>query len=228
MRDLCPQRQQSISLCDALDRVLHTGVVVLGELTVSVADIDLLYLGLQLVVTSVGTGTEPDSAGGYWPKPGRLAPCGPPAELAEEAGAGLSPREFILSPLPSPSAKEEALGMQAGLPASQPSPPAKEAGLAVRGLAAPGRALTAPPSVDRVPDKNGLGRLVLTLIKVLHELLERQALRRLEANSLSPTEMERLGATLMRQAQEIERLAKDLGLEPGDLNLDLGPLGKLL
>jgi len=50
----------------------------------------------------------------------------------------------------------------------------------------------------------------------------------MEAGSLSAAEMEGLGVTLMRQAQEIERMAKELGLQPEDLNLDLGPLGKLL
>ncbi|MGC8658869.1 MAG: gas vesicle protein K, partial [Desulfomonilaceae bacterium] len=74
--------------------------------------------------------------------------------------------------------------------------------------------------------KNGLGQLVLTLVKLLHELLERQALRRIEAGSLSDPEIENIGVTLMRQAEEIERLRKEFGLEEKDLNLDLGPLGK--
>jgi hypothetical protein len=76
--------------------------------------------------------------------------------------------------------------------------------------------------------KNGLGQLVLTLVKLLHELLERQAIRRVEMGSLSEQQIERLGLTLMRQAEEIERLRKEFGLEEEDLNLDLGPLGRLL
>lgn len=72
--------------------------------------------------------------------------------------------------------------------------------------------------------KNGLGQLVLTLVKLLHELLERQALRRIDAGGLNGEQIERLGLTLMRQAEEIERLRKEFGL----LNLDLGPLGTLL
>jgi hypothetical protein len=80
------------------------------------------------------------------------------------------------------------------------------------------------------PDKvkNGLGQLVLTLVKLLHELLERQAIRRIDSGSLTEQQVERLGLTLMRQAQEIERLRKEFGLEEEDLNLDLGPLGKVL
>ena len=76
--------------------------------------------------------------------------------------------------------------------------------------------------------KNGLGQLVLTLVMVLHELLERQAIRRVEAGSLSAEQVERLGLALMQQSQEIERLRKEFGLEEEDLNLDLGPLGQLL
>jgi hypothetical protein len=76
--------------------------------------------------------------------------------------------------------------------------------------------------------KNGLGQLVLTLVKLLHELLERQAIRRIDAGSLSEDQIERVGVTLMRQAEEIDRLRVEFGLEEEDLNLDLGPLGKLL
>jgi hypothetical protein len=89
----------------------------------------------------------------------------------------------------------------------------------------PGRA-----RLDLDPErlKNGLGQLVLTLIKLLHEVMERQALRRIDAGSLTEEQIERLGFTLMRQAEEIDRLRMEFGLEEEDLNLDLGPLGKLL
>jgi hypothetical protein len=75
--------------------------------------------------------------------------------------------------------------------------------------------------------KNGLGQLVLTVVKLLHEVLERQALRRIEAGSLTGEQIERLGLTLMGQAEEIDRLRKEFNLEEDDLNLDLGPLGRL-
>jgi hypothetical protein len=89
---------------------------------------------------------------------------------------------------------------------------------------------TKPPrlNLDQDQVKNGLGQLVLTLVKLLHELLERQAIRRIEAGSLSEAEIDRLGITMMRQAEEIDRLRIQFGLEEDDLNLDLGPLGKLL
>jgi RNA-splicing ligase RtcB len=80
------------------------------------------------------------------------------------------------------------------------------------------------------PDKvkNGLAQLVLTLVKLLHELLERQAIRRIEAGSLTDAQVDRLGLALMRQAEVLEQLRQDFGLEEADLNLDLGPLGRLL
>lgn len=83
-------------------------------------------------------------------------------------------------------------------------------------------------NLDEQNLKNGLGQLVLTLIKLLHELLERQAIRRIDAGSLSDNQIERVGVTLMRQAEEIDRLRVEFGLEEEDLNMDLGPLGKLL
>jgi hypothetical protein len=83
-------------------------------------------------------------------------------------------------------------------------------------------------NLDQDDVKNGLGQLVLTLVKLLHELLERQAIRRIDSGSLLEEEIERLGFTLMRQSEEIDRLREAFGLEEDDLNLDLGPLGKLL
>lgn len=83
-------------------------------------------------------------------------------------------------------------------------------------------------NLDGEKVKNGLAQLVLTLVKLLHELLERQAIRRMEGGTLSDEEIERLGVALMSQSREIERIRKEFGLEDEDLNLDLGPLGRLL
>ncbi len=98
------------------------------------------------------------------------------------------------------------------------------------GASLPARSPGQPPRINLDQDnlKNSLGQLVLTLVKLLHELLERQGLRRIEAGSLTDDQIERLGLTLLRQAQEIDRLRKEFGLEEEDLNLDLGPLGQLL
>jgi hypothetical protein len=76
--------------------------------------------------------------------------------------------------------------------------------------------------------RNGLAQLVLTLIKLLHELLERQAIRRMDSGILTEDEIERLGMTLMRQAEELDRLCMVFDLKEEDLNMNLGPLGRLL
>jgi hypothetical protein len=57
--ELCAiEESERVSICEVLDRVLNKGVVVAGEVTISVADVDLLYLGLQLVLTSIETARE--------------------------------------------------------------------------------------------------------------------------------------------------------------------------
>jgi hypothetical protein len=76
--------------------------------------------------------------------------------------------------------------------------------------------------------KNGLAKLVLTVVELLRQLLERQALRRIEAGSLTDAEVERLGLTLLRLSEQMDALKETFGLTDEDLNLDLGPLGRLL
>ena len=83
-------------------------------------------------------------------------------------------------------------------------------------------------NLDAEKTKNALAQLVLTVVKLLHELLEKQAIRRIDGGGLTDEEIERLGFTLMRQSEEITKIAHEFGLESEDLNLDLGPLGKLL
>jgi Gas vesicle protein K len=80
-----------------------------------------------------------------------------------------------------------------------------------------------PERVER-----GLAQLVLTLVELLRQLMERQALRRIDAGSLSDDEIERMGQTFMKLEQRMVELKREFGLEDRDLNLDLGPLGTLL
>lgn len=71
-----------------------------------------------------------------------------------------------------------------------------------------------------------LMRLVLTLIELIRQLMERQAIRRLD--ELSEEQAEALGTALMRLQEAIDELRETHGLRPEDLNIDLGPLGSLL
>ncbi len=73
----------------------------------------------------------------------------------------------------------------------------------------------------------GLGRLAVALVNLLHELLERQAVRRMERGCLSDEQVEQVGYCLMQQSLAIDELCKAFGIKREELNLDLGPLGKL-
>ena len=83
-------------------------------------------------------------------------------------------------------------------------------------------------NADRDSLEKGLAQLVLTLVELLRQLMERQALRRIEGGSLTADEVERLGETFMLLEQRMEELKEQFGLEDEDLNLDLGPLGQLM
>jgi hypothetical protein len=76
--------------------------------------------------------------------------------------------------------------------------------------------------------EKGLAQLVLTVIELLRQLMERQAIRRIEGGTLSAAEVERLGRTFMALAERMDELKTVFGLTDEDLNLDLGPLGQLM
>jgi hypothetical protein len=80
-----------------------------------------------------------------------------------------------------------------------------------------------PDTVER-----DLACLVLTVVELLRQLMERQALRRVESGELSEDQEERIGLTLMLLEDRMEVLRDKFGLTPEDLNIDLGPLGPLL
>ena len=100
------------------------------------------------------------------------------------------------------------------------------------------RALGDPPALENAltrrlnaePEKleKGLAQLVLTIVELLRQLMERQALHRIEGGTLSEEEVERLGQTFMALAQRMDELKEEFGLTDRDLNLNLGPLGNLL
>jgi hypothetical protein len=87
----------------------------------------------------------------------------------------------------------------------------------------PSRINADPETVER-----GLAQLVLTVIELLRQLMERQALRRVEAGGLDDETIERLGRTLMALEERMEELKRTFDLRDDDLNLSLGPLGRLL
>jgi hypothetical protein len=82
------------------------------------------------------------------------------------------------------------------------------------------------PDPDDV--RRAVMKLVLTILEFVRQLLERQAVRRMEADTLTPEQIEAVGLALMRLEEAVRDLAKQSGLDPSELNLDLGPLGRLL
>lgn len=89
---------------------------------------------------------------------------------------------------------------------------------------------TLPPriNVDAQSVEQGLAKLVLTLIEFIRRLLEKQAIRRMEGGDLSPEQIEQLGLALMKLEAKMQELKAQFGLAEEDLNLDLGPVGRLI
>ena len=83
-------------------------------------------------------------------------------------------------------------------------------------------------NVDPEDVQRSVAKLVLTLMEFLRKLLERQAIRRMEARTLTPAEVEAVGLALMRLEETLRTMGERFGLTPDDLNLDLGPLGRLI
>ena len=90
-------------------------------------------------------------------------------------------------------------------------------------------ASSVPARIELSPDnvEQGLAKLVLTLIEFLRQLLERQAIRRMEGGTLSDQEVEEMGEALMKLEGKIREMAEQFGLSPNELNIELGPLGRL-
>lgn len=186
-----------LSLADALDRILHRGVSLQGNLTIGLADVDLLFLDLRVLLGSVDA---------IWPE-GRpeVAPIQP--RVSSSSPPSLRPSAPLLS---------------------EASPAAQAAAGSVIAFCPPGPAKRAPdPKGCDAPERGsstaqGLVRLVLTLVKLLHDVLERQAVRRMDAGRLTDTQIEDLGTALAAQAAEILSLQRQFGFSEKDLCLDLG------
>lgn len=112
--------------------------------------------------------------------------------------------------------------------------PAANSHDAVRPVSPPDVALDAlaralPDRINADPEhvENGLARLVLTVIELLREILEHQAIRRMDGGTLTDEQIERLGLALLKLSERMEELKTTFGLTDEDLNIDLGPLGRL-
>ena len=92
------------------------------------------------------------------------------------------------------------------------------------------RAAGSPARWNANPEdvRRSVVKLVLTLVEAIRQLLERQAIRRMEQKTLTDDETEAIGLALMRLEETIREIGIQFDLAPEDLNLDLGPIGKLV
>lgn len=173
-------RAKKVTLVDALDRVIDKGAYVDGELVLRVADIDLVFIGLRLIVTSVSN-AERLRAGGR---------MGEPAKPSAEDIAQIKRLE------------EQLKDIEANIPkVIEASDPEKA--------------------------EQGIAKLVLTLVELVRQLLEREAVRRVDTGVLSETEIQKLGLTFTALEKKIQEMKAVFGVKE-ELNLELGPLGNLL
>ncbi len=193
---------ERLELSDLLSHVLDKGVVLKGEVMLAVADIDLVRLDLGLLLTAVETvlGRAGGLAG---PERAGLLGAAGPRERPLIAASGSTMESQVVQTLDAP----------------------KDA--AITPLETVAESL--PPRLNTDPDKveNGLAKLVLTLIEVLRKVLEHQAVRRMEGGHLSDEEVERLGVALLRLNDRMQDMKGIFGLTDDDLQIDLGPLGRL-
>ena len=221
---------EQTSLVDLVDRLLGKGVVVDGEVVLGLAGVDLIYLRLAALLAAA----DRVRSGGTV-----LPPKGDGERAAVDSGAGhveqrFSPAEGSSEALPhvrSEGPRHPADGSPEGLPHVRSED--GEEGIHVR--AAPDEALrpdSAAPVSRWNPDpeevRKGVMKLVLALAEFIKQLLERQAIRRMEAGTLTEDETDRLGTALAQVEETLREMAERTGLDPEDLNLDLGPLGKLV
>jgi hypothetical protein len=190
---------ERVELSDVLNHILDKGVVLRGEVMLAVADIDLVRVDLGLLLSAVDIAMG--GTGGRGPRPPALGQPGPSSSPQPASGSTMESQvvESLHAPSDVPVTPLEAVA---------------------EGL---------PPRLNTDPDKveNGLAKLVLTLIEVLRKVLEHQAVRRMEGGHLSDAEIERLGVALLRLNDRMQDMKGIFGLTDDDLQIDLGPLGRL-
>ena len=173
-------KSKKVTLLDALDRVIDKGMYVDGELALRVADIDLVFIGLRLLITSVSKAEK----------------------LRGGVRLGDAPRDPSYDALYIKQLEQQLRMVKEEIPtvidAGTPSDAAR-----------------------------GIGKLVLTLIVFIKELLEKEAMRRIGGGTLTDTEIEKLGLTFTLLTEKIQQLKTVFGITE-ELNLDLGPLGNLM
>lgn len=171
---------KKVTLIDALDRVIDKGAYVNGELVLRVADVDLVFIGLRLIVTSISNAER--------------------LRNGERMGKRANPTAQDLAQIK--KLEEQLKNIEASIPKIiEASDPQKA--------------------------EQGIAKLVLTLIELIRQLLEREAVRRVDTGTLTEIEVQKLGLTFKALEKKIHEMKAVFGVKE-ELNLELGPLGNLL
>lgn len=170
--------EERVTLIDALDKVLEKGAVLDGELAIRVADVDLVFIGLKLLITSISRAES-------------LREGEAEKEISREDEAYIRSLEQEI--------KKAEINLPKIIEASDPEKAEK-----------------------------GIAKLVLTLVKLIKDLMYREARRRIKKGNLSEVEIQKLGLTFKALDKKLEEMKAIFALEDEELNLDLGPLGNLL
>ena len=206
-------KNQHFTLLELLDRLLDKGVMMKGEILLSVADIDLVYLNLGLLLSSVKSVEAAASRGGH-----EEAISWQPSTLGDFWDKSqLETRGKDAAPIPSTNASSQSNNNHRETIAI-PSAIDYE----------PNQYFAPKTNLDPKNVEKGLIRLVLTLVDLIRKLMEKQAIRRMDAGQLHDEEIERMGDTFLRLDERMEQLKETFDLKDEDMNLDLGPLGELL
>lgn len=220
------------TLADIVNRLLDRGVIVGGDIALSIAGVELAYIGLRGLLTSASTartlgvvpprGDEPPAlpAVGVAPPPGGAPASVPPVQPTAEAGTNIA-HGLGVGTTGDVRSREQGLDSEAVV---------EQNGLdgAMSALAHEvSRHL--PRQVDISPDgvQRDLGRLVLTLVELIRRIVEHQAIRRMDDGDLDDERVERMGLALERLQATMHELRLVFGLTEEDLDIDLGPLGPL-
>jgi hypothetical protein len=218
------------SLADALDTLLDKGVAATGQITLGLADIDLIHLQLAAVLGAADRLLPPPGGRSSRSEPGGSA--GPQSDRLERETGGRGGSR-------GKNAAGAAGGGATGGAAAREGAPAAEAPPAARGRTADldragaeslAPTFPAPPARRDDPEevRRSVARLVLSVVELLRRLMEHQAIRRMEEETLNEGEIERLGQALQILEETLHDLAARFDLSPDELNLDLGPLGRLV
>jgi len=187
------------SLADLLDRLVDTGIAASGDLVLGLADVDLIRVSLRLVLGSVDKlAGAPDPDGRPWPAEPPTAAGPPITEPADPPIPAGSPASTTRS---APTALPPRTG-----PAARPA-----TGAAGVDLDHPADRPVAHPDRPEL----GVGALLVAVVEIVHQLLERQAIRRMERGSLSDEQIERLGLALMEMQDRIGQLVELFGVRSG-------------